>query len=788
MPWVDTLPAWSSLSAVKRWVRVVVVVTLATPLLSTTRADADGEPVPGFGVNGVVIDNAVTQRDHVFVRDVAQLGDGSLVVTGTLTGLITATGQPNFVARYTPAGQLDTSFGNGGEVFSSNHFADLTPMPDGTVLALRSTPDMFSQGVVSIDANGGVTEVPLKFFGNIDQLIARPDGAVYVIGLFEGGAPAGTRIEVRVVRPDRQIDVGYSGDLSSVIAPTPLSPAIATHRAVLLSDGRLVIARSHQLAGGGSSCSIVALRPDGLVDTRFGSNGVVETSPNFCRVDRFVDDEIRGVDVGTNTATLFSSDGVPLGDLVAPFNRPDLAFEGTGFFYTQSAPDSIEALDPFGDVDPAFGIGGFATFTGLSFSGFKLLDSGQLVAWGTPVGDDTSLAVALIAGSFGTALQPPAVDTSKFVPVPPVRILDTRDGTGAARAKLGPGAQIDLQITGAGGIPANADVTAVVLNVTATESTQAGFVSVYPSGTRRPIVSSLNLEFAGQTAANLVTAKVGANGNVTLFTSGGSQLVADVFGYYTPAFTSPDGRLQTSSPQRILDTRQGLGAPQAKLAPGQTIDVQVTGAGPVPASGVSAVVLNLTGDQASSDGFVTVWPTGTDRPVVSNLNLVRGDTRPNLVVVPVGASGRISLFSSGGADLIGDVDGWFTDTSSIDDSVGLFVPITPTRVLDSRQEATPPTSPGSALLRRIGSTTVVPPASSLAVAANITVTQATAPGFITAWPAHTAQPGVSNLNATHAGQTIPNAAIVPLGLDDLALFTQSGAHLIVDINGWFTNF
>jgi hypothetical protein len=326
------------------------------------------------------------------------------------------------------------------------------------------------------------------------------------------------------------------------------------------------------------------------------------------------------------------------------------------------------------------------------------------------------------------------------------------------------------------------------LNVTATEAKQAGYVSVYPSGTRRPIVSNLNLDLVGQTAANLVTVGVGANGKVTLFTSGGTHLVADVAGYYTPAVTSTEGRLQTAAPARILDTREGLGAPAAKLGAGQQIDLQVTGRGPVPSSGVSAVVLNVTGAQASLPGFVTVWPAATDRPVVSNLNLSGGDTRANLAIVPVSADGKVSLFTSGGADLVADVAGWFTDSTAPEDSVGLFVPITPTRVLDTRQEPTAPLSPTSSVTRLIGSTSVVPPDSSVAVVANITATESNAAGYITAWPAHTERPLVSNLNTTRAGQTVPNAALVPLDLDELSLFTQTGAQLIVDIDGWYTNF
>ena len=763
-----------------------VAVAVVTPLLFTPRADADGEPVAGFGVSGVVIDNVVTQGNHVSLIEAAQRPDGSVIVTGSLTGVVTATGRPNFLARYTTAGQLDPAFGTGGVIYLAPQFTDLTPRPDGTVLALQYTP--VSRQVVSIGANGAITPLLLGILGQPDQLIPRPDGTVYAIGQFTDSTRPSARIEVRLVRPDGRIEGGYAGDVSSVLPPFfPLGPRpFPLHHAALLTDGRLIIADAHVTANS-AVCTITALNGDGSVDSTFGVNGGVDTGTQFCRVDRFVDDEIRAVDFSGTGAIAFSPHGQALGNLVPPFDRTDLAFEGTGYFYTHSSSDTIEALDPLGNVDPLFGVGGSATFPGIDIARFKLLGSGDIVAWGTPTGNDTALALVMISASFGTALQPPAVDTTKFVSVPPLRILDTREGLGAPQAKLGTSAQIDLQVAGVGGVPTTG-VSAVVLNVTATEATEAGFISVYPSGTRRPIVSNLNLDIVGQTAANLVTVKVGVNGKVTLFTSGGTHLVADVAGYYTPAITSADGRLQSGTPERILDTRLGLGAPQAKLVAGQQIDLQVTGRSPVPATGVSAVVLNITGDQASLDGFVTAWPTGIDRPVVSNLNLVTGETRANLAIVPVGAGGKISLFTSGGTELIADVAGWFTDATMPDEGIGLFVPINPTRVLDTRQEPSAPTSQLSTLTRRIGSTAVVPPNATIAIAANITVTESGGPGFITAWPANTQRPVVSNINSTRAVQTIPNAAIVALGLDDLSLFTQSGAQLIIDINGWFTNF
>jgi hypothetical protein len=591
----------------------------------------------------------------------------------------------------------------------------------------------------------------------------------------------------RVVSPSGAVDAAFDGNVDRLFPRSlnPLERPTVGGDAVLLSDGRLVVAVSKNPIA--DTCQLVAFNAGGGIDTAFGVGGVATTGVSACILDKFIDDDtIRVRSVSEDiTPVQVSPDGVVLQTLGAPFDNPRLAMEGTGFSYAPLGLSSVISYDPLGNVDPTFGINGVADLPMFIYS-VKVLPSGDLLAIGAANTNNDTLALGLIHASFGTARQPPAMDTTKFTPVSPTRILDTRQGIGAPTGKLGVGGAVDLQVAATIGVPAG-ELSAVVLNVTATEATQAGYVAVYPSGTTRPVVSNLNVE-AGQTAANLVTVAVGGNGAVTLFTSGGTHLVADIAGFYTPAVTSSDGRLQTAAPQRILDTREGLGAPQAKPGAGQQIDVQVTGSGPVPPTGVLAVVLNVTGDQASLDGFVTVWPAGIARPIVSNLNLTTGDTRANLVIVPVGTDGKVSMFTSGGTDLIADVAGWFTDRTAPDDSVGLFVPITPTRVLDTRQEPTAPTSPTSSVTRLIGSTSVVPPDSSVAIVANVTATQSNGAGYITAWPANTDRPLVSNLNTTRPGQTIPNAAIVPLGQDELSLFTQTGAQLIIDVEGWYTNF
>lgn len=78
-----------------------------------------------------------------------------------------------------------------------------------------------------------------------------------------------------------------------------------------------------------------------------------------------------------------------------------------------------------------------------------------------------------------------------------------------------------------------AAVATVMLNVTVTGSTAPGFVTVYPCGISRPLVSNLNYDI-GTTVANATLVKVAANGMVCLFNSGANHLVVDVNGYLPP--------------------------------------------------------------------------------------------------------------------------------------------------------------------------------------------------------------------------------------------------------------
>ena len=124
---------------------------------------------------------------------------------------------------------------------------------------------------------------------------------------------------------------------------------------------------------------------------------------------------------------------------------------------------------------------------------------------------------------------------------------------------------------------------------------------------------------------------------------------------------SVPGAFVSVDPSRVLDTRVGNGASQSAVAAYGTVDLQVTGRGGVPASGVAAVVVNVTVTAPSAGGFLTVYPSGTSQPTASNLNFTAGQSVPNLVTVKVGTGGKVKLTNNSGgtAHLIADVAGYY---------------------------------------------------------------------------------------------------------------------------------
>jgi hypothetical protein len=337
--------------------------------------------------------------------------------------------------------------------------------------------------------------------------------------------------------------------------------------------------------------------------------------------------------------------------------------------------------------------------------------------------------------------------------------------------------------------------SAVVLNVTATDTTSPSYLTLYPSDATRPIASNLNW-VAGQTIANLVEVKLGPVGAIEIYNAFGSaDVVIDVEGWVAApaASTSGEGLFNPLAPARLLDTRDGTGSSSGPIGGGGTITLQVGGRGGVPLSGAEAVVLNVTATNPTAASYLTVWPDGSGQPTASNLNFVPGQTIPNRVVVRLGSAGKVDIYNAAGnVDVVADVGGWFTDGATAVTG-SRFVGVTPARILDTRNGTggvTAPVGPNASIAVTVAGRGAVPTMTAAtppsAVVLNVTVTNPTAGSYLTVWPDGVPKPLASDLNYK-SRTTVPNLVVVKLGSNGMIdLYNAYGSvDVIIDVVGWY---
>jgi hypothetical protein len=284
--------------------------------------------------------------------------------------------------------------------------------------------------------------------------------------------------------------------------------------------------------------------------------------------------------------------------------------------------------------------------------------------------------------------------------------------------------------------------------------------------------------------ANLVTVKVGSDGNVMVYNANGqTHVILDVVGWY--GGVNGGSLFNPLAPTRILDTRNGTGAPAVKVGPDSTLDVDVTDtfSSGVPGSDVAAVVINTTVDAPSSWSYLTVFASNDAKPLASNLNFVPGQTVANLAVVKVGGDGKVKVYNNSGAtDVIFDVVGWYGASGD------QFHALTPARILDTR--SAPQGAPAGAVGPNAEITAAVTggsiPSGASSVVVNATVTLGTAPSYITVYPSGLTRPLASNLNFV-ASQDIANLVVVKAGTGgSVQVYNKNGqVHVIFDAAGYF---
>jgi hypothetical protein len=246
-------------------------------------------------------------------------------------------------------------------------------------------------------------------------------------------------------------------------------------------------------------------------------------------------------------------------------------------------------------------------------------------------------------------------------------------------------------------------------------------------------------------------------------------------------------------PSRLLDTRigsdfttvdgvsQGIGQVQG----GRFVVLQVAGRGGVP-DDARAVNLNVTADQASGDGFVSVYPCDADaRPNTSNLNLVPGVAVAAAAFARLSEAGTVCVFTSTTTHVVIDVNGFVPDRGSVE-------PLVPARLLETRPGFTTVDgiSEGGGRVSA-GSTTTLKvtdrggvDSNADAVIVNTTSVFPFTGGFVTVFPCDEDRPNASNVNGA-PGRAVNNLVLAKVSAaGTICLFSSAETHLLVDVAGF----
>ena len=319
--------------------------------------------------------------------------------------------------------------------------------------------------------------------------------------------------------------------------------------------------------------------------------------------------------------------------------------------------------------------------------------------------------------------------------------------------------------------------TGVALNVTVVDPEGPGFATVWPcDAPSRPGTSNINFvaSVPGRNPTvepNAVMMALGGSSEVCVHVSERAHVLVDVSGWLGTGF---DALLE---PLRIVDTRNGIGAPRQRVAAGSFISVDL-GAAPPSAS---SAVMNVTAVGPGGGGFLTVWPCSEPRPNTSNVNYAAGSgAEPNLVIAQLDTQRSVCVFSDQTVDVLVDVMGYLSDG---------FVPIVPDRVADTR------TGIGGRSGRIVSGEPLElafadagPSAGAVAVAMNVTAVAPSGAGFLTVWPCSEPRPNTSNINFTSPGAGVaePNLVAASVAGDRrVCVHSEAPSFVLVDVAGFF---
>ena len=253
---------------------------------------------------------------------------------------------------------------------------------------------------------------------------------------------------------------------------------------------------------------------------------------------------------------------------------------------------------------------------------------------------------------------PTSPSTLAFYPLPPCRVADTRhsgypQGLGSPYLTGGHERAFPILNATTCNIPSSG-VAAYSLNFSVVPHGGLGYMTVWPTGEPRPTVSTLN-DIPGTIIANAAIVPAGTGGDVSVYPSNDTDLIIDINGYFAAAGTGGLS-LYPAAPCRVIDTRHvGNGQPfSGTLTP----PVDVVHSPCEPPATAQAYVFNATVVPTGGLGYLTLWPDGQPKPLVSTLNTLDGSITNNMAIVP-STNGKVDAFASGITQLILDISSYF---------------------------------------------------------------------------------------------------------------------------------
>lgn len=389
-----------------------------------------------------------------------------------------------------------------------------------------------------------------------------------------------------------------------------------------------------------------------------------------------------------------------------------------------------------------------------------------------------------------TTAQAAAVSTDgMYHAATPKRLLDTRSAGGAVA--VNGTVTIPRSVFTASGMPATG-VQSVVLNLTVTGTTGSGYAVAY-SGTTAPGTSSINF-VKGWTGASQTTVAMNSGGvSVKVGGTAGtrSQVIVDLVGWYGNAgYTGKDGAGSSFMPipaERFADTRDSKGPIKGGATDtwslGSSSDEDTDGLAP------TAILVNLTATGSTGAGNLAAWSGAGSRPTTSSVNFAKGETAPNLAVVPLNksATGDYSFSITNGGksqtQYIIDVLGVYLNAQDSDYLFTKHVVVAPKRVMNFATVGAGRTASASL-------SSVVDNDMTLGVEGTLTAANPTAPSYLTAF-GDSSRPATSSLN-TVSGQTRSNGVLLVPDEDSdyaptkVSVYNNAGSvKAIVDVTGRF---